>query len=157
MAFTRPAPLPDGAKIETFHCGNQVVDSWAANHASTARKRGTAVVYVTYCDGEVAGFYSLSTHSVTRADVTGGWFSRNAPEQVPAVLLGMLGVDERYKGCGLGAQLLRDAILNALKIADLAGARALIVDPTDDGARAFYEHFGFTPLAGTSRMALKLI
>lgn len=115
------------------------------------------MIYVVYHDGIVAGFYTLCTHSVTRSDVRGGWFSRNAPEQVPAVLLGMMGVDERFKGFGLGASLLQDAISNAMKVAELAGARALVVDPTGPSAAAFYEHFGFKKLPGTERMVLKLI
>ena len=81
---------------------------------------------------------------------------RNSPSQVPAVLLGMMWVDEKFKGLGLGASLLKDAIENALKISALAGARALIVDPVDDEAAAFYAHFGFVTLPGTNRMALKL-
>lgn len=156
MRFTKPSQLPEGSRIENFSCGNETIDSWVAKHASMARKRGTAVVYVTYCNGQVAGFYTLSAHSVARFDVSGGWFARNAPEQIPAVLLGMLGVDKRFQGYGLGAQLLRDAILNAMKIAELAGARALVVDPIDADAKSFYERFGFAELRGTNRMALKL-
>lgn len=81
---------------------------------------------------------------------------RNSPSQVPTVLLGMMGIDEKFKGLGLGASLLKDAIENALKISALAGARALVVDPVDDEAAAFYAHFGFVTLPGTNRMALKL-
>ena len=155
-AFSKPAQLPVGKGIEGFRCGSEIVERWAANHSAFARKRGTAVIYVSYCEEKIAGFYTLSTHSVARADVSGGWFARNVPEQVPAVLLGMLGVDEEFKGCGLGAALLRDAILNAMKVAELAGAKALIVDPIDESSRRFYEHFGFAELSGTHRMALKL-
>ena len=154
--FTCPVQLPVGVGIEGFTCGDAIVDDWAAHHSASARKRGSAVVYASYCGDVVAGFYTLSAHSVTRASVSGGWFARNAPEQVPAVLLGMLGVDERFKGHGLGASLLRDAIQNAMKVASLAGARALVVDPTGPDAAAFYEHFGFMRLPGTSRMALRL-
>ncbi len=153
--FSRPEQLPVGVGIEGFSCGDSVVDGWVARHSATARKRGTAVIYASYCDGKVAGFYTLSAHSVARADV-GGWMSRNALDQVPAVLLGMMGVDERYKGCGLGSSLLQDAILNATKIAQLAGARALVVDSTGEEAASFYNHFGFTQLGQTGRMALKL-
>ena len=81
----------------------------------------------------------------------------NAPSQVPAILLGMLGVDERYQGMGLGAQLLRDAILNSLKVSELAGARALVVDPAGEAASAFCRRFGFSDLSGTTRMVLRLI
>lgn len=154
--FSKPVQLAEGVGVEDFRCGDSVVDSWAKDHSRSARKRGSAVIYATYCDGAVAGFYTLSTHSVARADVNGGWFVRNAPDQVPAVLLGMLGVDERFKGCGVGASLLRDAMQNALKIADLAGAKALVVDPSTESAASFCEHFGFKRLPGTKRMALKL-
>lgn len=154
--FTRPVQLPVGVGIEGFTCGDAIVDNWAAHHSASARKRGSAVIYASYCDDAIAGFYTLSAHSVTRASVSGGWFARNAPEQVPAVLLGMLGVDERFKGHGLGASLLCDAIQNAMKVASLAGARALVVDPTGPDAAAFYERFGFMRLPGTFRMALKL-
>ena len=67
----------------------------------------------------------------------------------------MLGVDERYQG--LGAQLLRDAILNSLKVSELAGARALVVDPAGEAASAFCRRFGFFDLSGTTRMVLRLI
>lgn len=154
--FTRPVQLPVGVGIEGFTCGDAIVDNWAAHRSASVRKRGSAVIYASDCDGVIAGFYTLSAHSVTRASVSGGWFARNAPEQIPAVLLGMLGVDERFKGLGLGASLLCDAIQNAMKVASLAGARALVVDPTGPDAAAFYEHFGFARLPGTSRMVLKL-
>ncbi len=62
---------------------------------------------------------------------------RNVFDQVPAVLLGMMGVDEEYQGAGLGADLLCDAILNVSKIANLAGARTLVVDPADEDAAGF--------------------
>lgn len=154
--FSRPVQLAPGVGIAGFHCGDEIVDSWADKHSASVRRCGTAVIYAVYCDDDVAGFYTLSAHSVARVDVNGGWLVRNAPRQVPVVLLGMLGVDERFKGQGLGASLLQDAILNALKVAHLAGARALVVDPTGDSAVSFYEHFGFARLPGTNRMALKL-
>ena len=154
--FTKPVQLPVGEGIQGFHCGVELVDRWVAEHSAHARRRGTAVVYVSYCNGEVAGFYTLSTHSVARSDISGGWFARNAPGQVPAVLLGMMGVDEQFRGCGLGAALLRDSLINAMKIAELAGARALVVDPVDASSRSFYGRFGFSELGATGRMALKL-
>lgn len=154
--FSKPVQLAPDVGIAGFHCGDEIVDDWAERHSASARKRGSAVIYAVYCGEAVAGFYTLSAHSVARADIGGGWFPRNAPQQVPAVLLGMLGVDERFEGRGLGASLLRDAILNALKVASLAGAKALVVDPTGESAASFYEHFGFSRLPGTNRMALRL-
>lgn len=154
--FSRPVQLAAGEGMKGFRCGIEIVDSWAARHAATARARGTAVVFVSRCAGRVAGFYTLSTHSVVRSDIGGGWLARNAPSQVPAVLLGMLGVDEDFKGRGLGAALLRDAIINASKVAAIAGARALVIDPVDDPAAAFYARFGFSSIGASGRMAIRL-
>lgn len=76
--FEPPAQLPPGVGIEGFHCGDPVVDAWVERHSATARERGTAVIYAVKCGEDVAGFYTLSTHSVSRAD-SRGWISRNAP------------------------------------------------------------------------------
>ena len=66
-------------------------------------------------------------------------------------------LDEHCQGMDLGAQLLRDAILNSLKVAELAGARALVVDPTGETVSAFYRCFGFSYLSATTRMVLRLL
>ena len=111
-----------------FSCGDNLVDNWFAKHAKHAKQRGTAVVYVSYCKGKVAGFYTLSSHSVVRNSIQGGWLKRNYPEQVPAILLGMMG---------------RDAIKKSLETAQIIGAKALLVDPSSKFAEMFYAHFGF--------------
>ena len=156
--FTAPAQLGEEAALEGFRSGLPIVDSWAANHAHHAKKRGTAVVYVSYTadHSQAAGFYSLSSHSIERASIGGGWLKRNSPDQVPAVLLGMLGVDVRFQGKGLGSALLADAIGRSLGIADAIGSKAMIVDPASDSARAFYEKHGFAPIPGSERMYLPL-
>lgn len=157
-AFTRPEQLAKDASLKGFSSSLDVVDSWAATHAHTAKRRGTAVVYVSYtADRQTpAGFYTLSSHSVERADVAGGWLRRNAPEQAPAILLGMLGVDRRFRGMGLGSALLADAIERSLAIADAIGSKALVVDPANDEARRFYAQYGFAPIPGTDRMYLPM-
>lgn len=58
---------------------------------------------------------------------------------------------------GLGAQLLRDAILSSLKVSELAGARALVVDPTGETASALCRCFGFSYLPAMTRMILRLL
>ena len=157
LSFTEPRRLEVGEGIMGFHCGVDVVDSWVVEHSSKARRRGTSVIYASFCGDAVAGFYTLSSYSVKRADISGGWLGRNVPKVVPVVLLGMLAVDERFQNHGLGAQLLRDAILRAATAATIIGARALVVDPASDAARSFYEHYGFEELRGTGRLFARLV
>jgi GNAT superfamily N-acetyltransferase len=61
------------------------------------------------------------------------------------MLLARLAIANSWQGKGLGAGLLKDAMLRTLQAADIAGIRAFAVHAKDDEARAFYEHFNFVP------------
>jgi predicted N-acetyltransferase YhbS len=65
------------------------------------------------------------------------------PEPIPALLLGRLAVDRAWHGKGLGADLLRDAVLRAIAAAETVGVRAILVHAVSDEAKAFYEKHGF--------------
>lgn len=155
LTFTPPRQLRVEDGIEGFSCGVEIVDRWIASHARKARSAGTAVVYVTFCEGRLAGFYSLSSQSIPR-EGSSGWIARNVPDQIPVILLGMLGVDQRYQGCGLGHDLLLDAVRRAQSVSEQIGARAIVVDPADASARNFYVRYGFRDIPGLSRMYAKL-
>jgi predicted N-acetyltransferase YhbS len=55
--------------------------------------------------------------------------------------MGRLAVDQGFKGKGLGAALLADALRRAAT-AEIA-AYAFVVDAKDEGAAGFYAHHGF--------------
>ena len=156
IAFDAPVMLQDGERIEGFNSGDRFVDMWARKYAHHARGRGTAVVYVVRCGGEVAGFFTLNNHSVVRDDVEPSSIRRNTPSSIPAVELGVLGVDERFKGMGLGRSLLKHAIIQSLKVSEISGAKILVVTPTGEEAAAFYKHFGFQRLTDDGRLFLSL-
>jgi GNAT superfamily N-acetyltransferase len=59
------------------------------------------------------------------------------------MLLARVAVATAWQGKGVGAGLLKEAMLRTLQAADIAGIRALAVHAKDDEARAFYEHFDF--------------
>ena len=155
VTVSPPRPLADGDDVSGFSCGLALVDEWVAKRAMGARSAGTAVVYAAFDGGRLAGFYSLSSQSVLRAS-TSGWLARNAPDQIPVILLGMMGVDSRYQGSGLGRDLLLDAVHRAQRVSSEIGARVLVVDPAGDAARSFYGRFGFRPVPGSGRMFAKL-
>jgi GNAT superfamily N-acetyltransferase len=67
------------------------------------------------------------------------------PEPVPVVLLGRLAIDREWQGKGLGADLLRDAVMRAASAAGVIGVRAILVHAISDAAKAFYERHGFRP------------
>lgn len=151
----RPRPLADGDDLGSFESGVAVVDSWARARARSAVRNRTACVFVVTKGREVVGLYSLSTHSVARVPEVVGRLRRNAPDPIPCTLLGMLGVAREWQGRGLGTSLLRDAYLRALDAASSVASRALVVDPADEAAEAFYRHFGFLELGIGDRMYLR--
>jgi GNAT superfamily N-acetyltransferase len=57
-------------------------------------------------------------------------------------------VDRAWQSQGLGAGLLKDAILRVLTAAEGVGVRALLVHAKDDAAKAFYERYDFVSLPG---------
>lgn len=150
--FSAPRRLRDADDLSGFSCGVNAVDNWLAKHARHACKRGTAVVYVSFDGtGSLAGFYTLSAHSMDRNAMT-GWLARNAPDQIPVILLGMLGVNASHAGKGLGRQLLLDAYHRAKGAAETIGAKALVVDPLDDNVAGFYLDVGFEHVPGSDRL-----
>jgi GNAT superfamily N-acetyltransferase len=132
-----------------FRCGSDSLDSWLTHHALRADRERTAVTFVACDDERVMGYYCLSSHSVARESIGGGWLAHNAPNPVPVVLLGRLAVDRRAQGHGLGWSLLQHAIAQSLVAGEVVGMKALVVDPLDEDAAAFYTHFGFKPFPST--------
>jgi len=55
-----------------------------------------------------------------------------------------LAVELASHGKGLVADLLQDAILRTMRLAQEIGIRALVVHALHDQARAFYQHHGFS-------------
>ncbi len=150
-----PEPLAARHDISQFSSGVPTLDAWLRGKARLNEARGGARTYVS-CDGDrVAGFYSLAASSVERRRVSSR-VGRNMPDPIPVILLGQLAVDEAYRGRRLGSDLLIDAARRCLAAAGTVGARAVIVQAIDEGARAFYERFGFRPFSDREALMLAL-
>lgn len=59
------------------------------------------------------------------------------------MVLGRLGVDQDFRGQGIGSGLLRDAVLRTIQAAEIAGIRAILVHALSEPAKRFYEQHGF--------------
>ena len=94
----------------------------------------------------IAGVYALSMHEVAREDA--GRIGRGAPREIPVVLIGKLAVHLDHQGAGLGAGLLRDALLRSVSAADSVGAAAILVHTQDPAVVPFYERYAFERLPG---------
>ena len=65
------------------------------------------------------------------------------PEPIPVAILGRLAVHRDWSGRGLGADLLKDAVLRATRLAGELGIRALVCHAMSAEAQRFYLHHAF--------------
>ena len=91
----------------------------------------------------MVGCYMLVVGQVEYNDAPERLTKGLARHPVPIMLLARLAVSIARQGTGLGAGLLKDAMLRTIQAADIAGIRAFAVHAKDDQARALYEHFDF--------------
>jgi GNAT superfamily N-acetyltransferase len=133
-----------------FDCGVPVLEAYLQNLAEQHRRKGIAAVYVlvdSAAPSLILGYYTLSAAEVDVLHLPDADRKRLPRYPVPCFRMGRLACRADQRGRGLGRLLLGCAVDRCLKARTQVAAYALIVDAKDDVARAFYEHYGFRPLA----------
>ncbi|HFK4066705.1 MULTISPECIES: GNAT family N-acetyltransferase [Enterobacter] len=156
--ITAPEPLSSSHQLAEFVSGEAVLDDWLKQRGLKNQALGAARTFVV-CKidtKQVVGFYSLATGSVNHAEATGS-LRRNMPDPIPVIILARLAVGVSFRGKGLGADLLHDAVLRCYRVAENIGVRAIMVHALTDEAKNFYLHHGFKASQTQERtMFLKL-
>jgi GNAT superfamily N-acetyltransferase len=131
--------------IDAFDCGNRDLNRFLHKYALPNQGSGASTTYVGLADHTVIGFYSLAVGSVEYEQALERATKGLAHHPIPVMLLARLGVDHQWHAKGVGAGLLKDAMLRTLQAADIVGIRALLVHAKDPQAKGFYQHFDFVP------------
>jgi GNAT superfamily N-acetyltransferase len=143
--LTKPVPLHKSHDLSHFDCGAPALNDYLRKYALQNHQNRSARTYVTARDHRVVGYYTLAAGSVSRDDVPPRVAKGLANYPVPIILLARMAVDRADQGKGLGAALLKDALLRAAQAADLVGCRAVLVHAKDQAAQAYYRKFDFEP------------
>jgi GNAT superfamily N-acetyltransferase len=130
-------------RVEEFDCGQDALNRFLTRFALSSQQANASQTYVGLADATVVGFYTLVVSEVAYEDAPERLIKGLAHHPVPLMLLARLAVGMAWKGRGFGAGLLKDAMRRTMRVAGIAGIRALAAHAKDDAARAFYEHFGF--------------
>ncbi|WCT14438.1 GNAT family N-acetyltransferase [Mucilaginibacter jinjuensis] len=142
-------PLKSEFNKKDFNCGKDMLDNYIQKKAGQDLKRRLSAVFAMVDDSRVIAYYTLSSTSISRDLVPEETQKKMPPSyhDLPATLLGRLAVDQNYKGQRLGEYLLMDALKKAFDTSEKhIGSMALIVDPLDDDAEAFYAKYDFIKL-----------
>jgi GNAT superfamily N-acetyltransferase len=139
----RPVPLAKGHDLSAFDCGAPALDEYLRKYAWQNHQNRSARTYVTTRENRVVGYYTLAAGSVRREETPPRVMKGLANYPVPIILLARLAVDRGEQGKGLGAALLKDALLRSVQAANIVGCRAVLVHAKDQQAQAFYRKYGF--------------
>lgn len=156
--FGDPEPLGPDHQLSGFDCGVDSLNTWLPKHARAAAASGSARTYVIEDaeQGRVVGYHALCAASVSQGEASPRAGHGMPRHPIPAVLLARLAVDRSVQGRGIGAFLLRDAMVRTLAAAAELGIRIMLVHALNESARDFYLGHGFEPSC-TDPMNLQLL
>ncbi len=144
IQFSAPEKLTATHDVSQFECGEPALDTWLKRRALQNEESRASRTYVLCAGQEIAGYYALATGAIAHAEAVGR-IKRNMPDPVPVIIIGRLAIASRFQGRGIGAALLRDAVLRTIQAAEIAGIRAILVHAISEQAKRFYEKNGFVP------------
>ena len=139
-----------------FDCGKELLNDYLKTQAGQDVKRKLSVCFV-LTDSEtkvIQGYYTLSNSSIPLSSFS-EQIKKKLPKSyksIPTTLLGRLATDKKYQGNGIGKFLLIDALKRSYGISNEIGSFGIIVDPTDDEAKGFYQKYDFIELPDSKKM-----
>jgi predicted GNAT family N-acyltransferase len=142
-------PLGDHDRA-AFSCGDASLDRYIREQASQDVKRGLASVFVITAKDDpkqILAYYTLSSREL-KLDQLPEEIAKKAGKygHVGVTLIGRMAVAEKYKGTGLGALTLMNALHKSLLAATDVASLAVFVEAIDSDAANFYRKYGFIEL-----------
>ncbi len=131
-----------------FRCGVPELDDYLHRFAAQHSARGICTVYVLVESDQpsrILGFYTLSAAQVDGVQISESDRKKLPRYPVPCFRMGRLACSVKHRGQGLGKLLLGCAVNRCLQARKQVAAFAMLVDAKNDNAKAFYQHYGFTP------------
>ncbi len=143
---------------EEFRCESPELTEFLRTRARKEMQARASACFVLVEEaepGRIVGYYTLSATTVLLSEIPQDLAKRLPRYPVlPATLLGRLARDVTFRGKGLGDYLLADALQRALDNTVEIGSVAVVTDPKDERASAFYREYGFRAFATTQQRLL---
>jgi GNAT superfamily N-acetyltransferase len=135
-------------------CGDEALDRYFHERIRRDVEAGVAAAFVMAEGPAVLGYYTLSAHSIERADLPEDMVKKlKLPRYpfIPVTLMGRLAVDRKYQGQGLGEILLLDGLNRSFTHSNQVASFAVMVDAKENAVE-FYLRYGFLPLPPGKQM-----
>lgn len=131
-----------------FDCGNDDINHYLKTMASQHHKRGVARVHILADETTIIGFFTLTNTMMDNSNL----LIKRCPKQIPAILIGRIGVDKTYQGQGFSKLLLSNALKKIKSMSLDSGIMFAIVDAKNDGLANYYQQYGFVPTDMPNRL-----
>lgn len=134
---------------EPFDCGVTPLNNYLKLMANQQGRKNNSRTYVlTHSDTQedrpeiIIGFYTLTLTTIDLSALPQNLQKKHS-SSCAGGLIARLAVDKRFKQQGYGEFLLIDALTKMLSTSNQVDFPLVVVD-AKDGAKAFYEQYGFT-------------
>lgn len=140
--------LSRGHDREGFSCGERDLDDYLKRTARQHNDKGISRTFVLVdsdASKKILGFFTLVSCEIVASEMPPE-YAKKYPRHAPAAKLARLAVASNLQRQGLGSLMMVDAMRRTLAVAENIGIIGFFVDAKNQGAREYYEQYGFVPL-----------
>lgn len=138
------------SQLGAFDCLDEDLNSFLMHDAISYAEKKLAYTFILQDQGNIIGYYSLLNDKISRQDVANAIWRKVKKlfphgkhfSSYPAVKIGRLAIASRYKGKGIGRNLIKNIKMTLSETQTISAFRFLTVDAYLS-ATAFYEKNGF--------------
>ena len=138
------------SQLGAFDCLDEDLNSSLMHDAISYAEKKLAYTFILQDQGNIIGYYSLLNDKISRQDVANAIWRKVKKlfphgkhfSSYPAVKIGRLAIASRYKGKGIGRNLIKIIKMTLSETQTISAFRFLTVDAYLS-ATAFYEKNGF--------------
>ncbi len=123
--------------------------------ATVKGQRLAATWVVADAEDVVVAYVTIAMSAIDRSSAPAS-IALQAPDPVPALLIGRLAVDRRHSGLGVGTAHVAHVLATALELNAKAACRAVVVAALHESARGWWQHLGFRPFDPADEQSLDL-
>lgn len=147
--------LEDHHPIEDFECGEASMDGWCKNARKSHKSNLSTVWVCPDSHGAIAGFFTLSSHTVRASQWEGTAAKDDGGVAVsPATLLGKIAIRRDLRKQKLGSILLLQAAATAVRGSEFSSSRLLVLDAANDKLCIWYKGHNFKSFSESNPLAM---
>lgn len=148
-------PIDRSFDRASFNCESDELNIYFKKYARQNHEKRIASTFVATSGTDskrICGYYSICTGAFSFELLPENYSKKLPRYDLPAILIARLARDLSFRGQGLGEELLMDAILRAVHVAEIVAVFAVIVEAKNEKAKEFYQRYGFIPLLDSTNL-----